>query len=168
MSIESVARALQPRGLSATQKLVLIGIANHDGDGGAWPSVATLAGYAECSERHARRTIRELEGMRLVTTAINQGGTSTTPSDRRPNRYDLHLDGGTQVSAGGGTGLSERGDVLCPPGGTQVSAEPSMNHPVTPRPDPVDNVDSVDDIPDGSLKARIKSTLERGSGHETD
>ena len=58
MSIESVAQALKPRSLTATQKLVLIGIANHDGDGGAWPSMTTLAGYAECSERGDRASSR--------------------------------------------------------------------------------------------------------------
>ena len=96
MSIEAVAKALHVAGLTQTQKLVLIGIANHDGDGGAWPAIATLARYAGCSPRHARRCVRELEDAGWVTTYRNQGGTADTQDDRRPNRYRLHLDGGTQ------------------------------------------------------------------------
>lgn len=166
MSIESVAKALHTHGLTATQKLVLVGIANHDGDGGAWPSMETLALYAECSERHARRTVRELEALGLVTTYLNQGGTATTPSDRRPNRYDLHLDGGTQhVRPRGDPGVRTGGHTGPVGGDTRVRGtvpEPSWK----PVADPVDNVTSVDDLPEGKMKDRIRATWERGSGHD--
>ena len=46
MSVESISWALRVQELTPTDKLVLIGIANHDGDGGSWPSIATLAMYA--------------------------------------------------------------------------------------------------------------------------
>lgn len=41
-------------------KIVLLGIANHLGDGGSWPSVATLARYANVDPRSVQRAITAL------------------------------------------------------------------------------------------------------------
>lgn len=124
MSVEAIAAALPRRGLTPTQKLVLIGIANHDGDGGAWPSIATLAGYAECSERQVQRAVRDLEAMGLVTVHRQEGGTGRTPRGQRPNLYELHLRGDTQVTP--------TPDLDVTPGVTPVSPEPSSNRPENP------------------------------------
>jgi len=105
MSIEQVARALPIQGLQPTTKLVLIGLANHDGDGGCWPSLATLARYAGCTTRTVRRCLRELEQAGLISTVANRGGTHRTPNDRRPNLYMLHLPD-TWVAGRGGTWVS--------------------------------------------------------------
>lgn len=78
-------------GLTQTEQLVLIGIANHDGDGGAWPSVATLARYARVERRSVTRVLRTLEGRGLVVTLLNGGGSRTAPHFRRPNLYDLRV-----------------------------------------------------------------------------
>jgi len=93
MSWETSARALQVQGLTSTEKLVLVGIASHDGDGGAWPSVRTLATYASATERTVQRAIAELVKQGWVTVRVNEGGNAHTPDDRRPNLYHLHLDG---------------------------------------------------------------------------
>lgn len=127
MSVESISLALRVSGVTATEKLVLIGIANHDGDGGAWPSVATLAVYADCSERTVQRALSSLSDRGLITIDHNGGGTSRTRADRRPNRYVLNLDGVTPMtprSDDGVTSVDERGD-------TAMSPEPSLNHPDT-------------------------------------
>lgn len=135
MSIESVARALQIQEVAGTTKLVLLGIANHDGDGGAWPTRATLARYAVCSERHVKRCIQELVDAGLVEVEVNAGGTLAWRDDRRPNRYILHLDGGTHTSpreSDGGTSETPRGDTQVRDGGTPMSPKPSSNHPQEP------------------------------------
>ena len=60
MSIEAVSLVLNKSKATGRAKLVLIGIANHLGDQGAWPSIATLARYANASERSVKRDLQEL------------------------------------------------------------------------------------------------------------
>jgi hypothetical protein len=60
MSIEAVSLVLNESKATGRAKLVLIGIANHLGDQGAWPSIATLARYANASERSVKRDLQEL------------------------------------------------------------------------------------------------------------
>lgn len=73
MSVEKISLVLNHSKARGTQKLVLIGIANHHGDEGAWPSVATLARYANLSERRVQQTIRELESMGEIRIEKNAG-----------------------------------------------------------------------------------------------
>lgn len=72
-----------------TAKLVLLGIANHDGDGGAWPSQATLARYANVSERAVRDAVEQLVGLGEVIVKYKGGG--MRDDTRRPNLYELRL-----------------------------------------------------------------------------
>lgn len=127
MSVESISRALRVQGLTATEKLVLIGIANHDGDGGAWPSIATLAMYADTTDRTVQRSITGLVDKGFVEVEANAGGTAKTRNDRRPNRYILHFDGVTEMSPRETDGVTSD----APRGDTAVSPEPSSNHPGT-------------------------------------
>lgn len=129
-------------------RLVLIGIANHDGDGGAWPTVATLAKYAgNVSERTVRRAIGELAELGEIVVHLNQGGDRNVRPDRRPNLYEVVLacppecdgtrrhgvrqaspDGRTHVSArqvNGRTPVTEREDKTGTNGRTHVSAKTS-------------------------------------------
>lgn len=76
---------------SGTDKVVLLGIANHDGDGGAWPSVATLAKYANVTERNVQAAIKRLESSGQITRRIQQGGTMTMRNGQRPNQYILNI-----------------------------------------------------------------------------
>ena len=92
MSIESVAIALHHSRARGTAKLVLLGIANHDGDGGAWPSLATLAKYAGgVDPRNVRKALRELEVLGEIRTHLQAGGTGRTANYERPNLYDFLL-----------------------------------------------------------------------------
>lgn len=92
MSVEAQAIALHhSRAESATAKLVLLGIANHDGDGGAWPSVATLARYALCTPRTVQRAVEALEQLGEVRRVVQAGGTRWTADHRRPNLYEFLL-----------------------------------------------------------------------------
>lgn len=114
MSVESLSWALnlEHPDLTAADKLVLVGICNHDGDGGAWPSMATLARYATVSVRSVRRIVAKLEELGFVTRHVNAGGTDRTPLDRRPNLFEVHR---------AVMGVRPREDVGVRPGGTWVS-----------------------------------------------
>ena len=140
-----MAEALRVQGLTPTEKLVLIGIANHAGDGGSWPATATLAIYASASERTVQRAVTVLANRGLITVHKNQGGNAKTRADRRPNLYSMHLDGATRVSTrSDGDGAtaepspgdteSERGDTTVLDGVTQLChpnhPEPSIEPPV--------------------------------------
>lgn len=136
---------------SGTDKLVLLGIANHDGDGGAWPAVATLAKYANVSERSVQRSLTALVERGEVRVIYRDGGTRSTREDRRPNRYEILVccpescDRTTQHKTRGdvrvtpsnqgsrGDAGDARGDVLGSSGVTPTSPEPSYqpprNHP---------------------------------------
>lgn len=150
MAVESIALALHHSQAKGTTKLVLLGIANHDGDGGAWPSIATLRKYAGgVDERTVRRSIAELVALGEVAVDLNQGGTQQTRNDQRPNLYHVLLqcpatcdrsknhrvDGGTPVS---GRSVDEpvdnrsRGDVGVRNGGTPTSPEPSIEPSKSP------------------------------------
>lgn len=74
-----------------TDKLVLLGIANHDGDGGAWPKVETLARYANVSERQVQISVRKLVNDGELIVERNQGGTHRTRGNSRPNLYRVTL-----------------------------------------------------------------------------
>lgn len=89
MSVESLAVVLHHSKASGTDKLVLIGIANHDGDGGAWPSVGTLAKYANVSPRSVNRSLDKLRELGEVIVYLQAGGTRHTADHKRPNRYEV-------------------------------------------------------------------------------
>jgi len=74
-----------------TDKLVLLGIANHDGDGGAWPSVATLARYANVEPRAVKRSINKLVELGEVERERQAGGTRNMPDYTRPNLYQVKV-----------------------------------------------------------------------------
>ncbi len=89
MSIESMAIALHHSKATGTAKLVLLGIANHDGDGGAWPTIDTLARYANCDRRSVQRALDRLEQLGEVRRIFQDGGDHNIADHRRPNRYQI-------------------------------------------------------------------------------
>lgn len=91
MSVETLAIVLHHSKAKSTDKLVLIGIANHAGDGGAWPSIATLARYANVSERTVQRAVDALARLGELHVERQAGGTPGMKDWQRPNRYDVTL-----------------------------------------------------------------------------
>lgn len=89
MSVEAMALVLHHSRAKGSDKVILLGIANHQGDGGAWPSLATLAKYANVTEKSARASLRRLERLGELQTHLQAGGRLETPSWQRPNRYDV-------------------------------------------------------------------------------
>lgn len=106
MSIEAIAIALHHAdGLTSTERLVLIGVANHHSEGGCWPSTATLGKYAGVSERNVRKALKRLQEVGYLAVDVNGG--PGVRADQRPNLYHFLLrcpvtcDGSTAHRNGG-------------------------------------------------------------------
>lgn len=89
MSVESLAIVLHHSKATGTDKVVMIGIANHDGDGGSWPAIVTLATYANVDPRAVKKSIRRLEAIGEVRRHVQDGGTRHMADYARPNRYEI-------------------------------------------------------------------------------
>lgn len=155
MSVEAMAAVLHHSKATGTAKLVLLGIANHDGDGGAWPTVATLAKYANTSERGTQKAIARLVELGELRVDRQQGGTADYVDALRPNRYHVLVrcptgcDGTTRHQVAGqaltvvDNPLAHRVNVGSPGergftgagerGFTQTTQEPSPQLQVVPR-----------------------------------
>ena len=105
MSIEAMNLVLNHSKATGRAKLVLLGIANHFGDNGAWPSIETLARYANASERSVKRDIQELIELGELTVDVNAAPMNT---QYKTNLYWINVQAGvtTQVSRGDSSGKS--------------------------------------------------------------
>jgi hypothetical protein len=100
MSIEVMTTVLNHSKATGRAKLVLLGIANHQGDQGAWPSISTLARYANASERSIMRDIQELEELGELIVERNA---APIRGQYRPNLYWVNVD----VLAEYGSGVTD-------------------------------------------------------------
>lgn len=148
MSIESMAMALHHSAAKSTDLLILLGIANHDGDGGSWPAIATLAKYARCSERRVTQGIQTLEIMGEITVARNAGGTHTTRNSYRTNHYTILLR--CPSDCDGTTQHRPRGEQTSP--GVKESA-PGVNTPSPPGVKPASPESSLEPYTQPSISA---------------
>lgn len=91
MSVHTIARVLHHSNARGTAKVVLLAIASHDGLGGAWPSVATLARYANVNSRTVQKCIAALVESGELERQLQAGGTPTSHRNAfdRPNRYRI-------------------------------------------------------------------------------
>lgn len=119
---------------TGTDKVVLLGIANHDGDGGAWPSIETLCKYANRSERAVQYAISRLVELGELVVVDQDGGTHQTDPRYRPNLYVL--------------------TVRCPP-----DCDGTVQHRTTPG---VQSVAPLDDS--GVQSSAVRGATDRGSG----
>ena len=71
MSIEVMTAVWNHSKASPAAKLVLLAIADHQGDRGAWPSEATLARVTGMSERSVRRKVVELVELGELSVEVN-------------------------------------------------------------------------------------------------
>ena len=85
--LERMSLVLEGFPQSGTPKVILLGIALHDGDGGSWPSIPTLARYAAVHERNVQRAIDRLEEQGWLVVHPNAGGTRNTRAHERTNLY---------------------------------------------------------------------------------
>lgn len=125
MSIEAVSLVLNQSKSTGRAKVVLIGIANHLGDHGAWPSISTLARYANASERSVKRDIQELIELGELVVEVNK---SPMGGQYKTNLYWITL-GVTESLAGvtdlpsGVTDWVSRGDSSGKSGVTPVGTQ---------------------------------------------
>ena len=86
MSVEAMSWVLNHSDTAGTEKLVLLGLANHADERGenAWPSVATLARYASVSERAVQYALRNLAAAGRIVVERQAGGTHRTDPKYRP------------------------------------------------------------------------------------
>lgn len=126
MSIESVSRALNVIGPTPAERLVLIGIANHDGDGGAWPSIETLARYSCVKPRAVQTTISQMRSKGWIDVEVNGGGDRRTRPDRRPNAYVILW---TAIERDAADDTPSRDATQRADGVQPIAPEPSLNHP---------------------------------------
>jgi len=109
MSIQDVAIVLNNSQAQGRAKLVLLGIANHADDNRvSWPSIATLARYANASERSINRDLVAL--VELGELEIVKNG-APVAGQYRPNLYRLLVVSDTE----------NRGDNLTPLEGSGVT-----------------------------------------------
>lgn len=152
MSVESIAVVLHHSKATGTDRLVLLGVANHEGDGGAFPSIDTLMKYTLVGRRAVQRSLRALEAMGELRTHPNRGGDVLTRGGRqRPNLYEVLVrcppdcDRTTQhrTTQGGGADATPQDDegavaeakgaVAGPPQGAVAGPpEPSLQPPIEP------------------------------------
>lgn len=107
---------------SATEGLVLVGIANHADAYGqnAWPSTQTLMSYTRMSESTVRRTLRELEE-RGVLVRGEQSVNDHVRADRRPVVWDLPMGANRTVLARPDLGVESSTDVQERPRGVKMT-----------------------------------------------
>ncbi|MDP8961532.1 MAG: helix-turn-helix domain-containing protein [Actinomycetota bacterium] len=88
MSVEAIAWALSVKGLTSTDKLILVTLADHCGPSGeCWPGIRRVAAIVGVTERQVRKRLRVLERAGLVS--VRERRTSARDSDT--NVYQLSL-----------------------------------------------------------------------------
>lgn len=154
MSVEASTWVWNHSAATGTDKLVLLRIADQaDKFGGnSWPGIATIARDCGVVPKTVQAVIRRLENAGDLLRLVNAGGSRSTRSDRRPNRYDLpgvpgwlenHGDEWSDLAAERGVvsrvpvsrGVaagSDGGPFDGPTGGRLRGGDPSINHPDPP------------------------------------
>lgn len=123
MSIEAVSLVLNKSKAKGRAKLVLIGIANHLGDQGAWPSIATLARYANASERSVKRDLQELIALGELEVEIQNAPMN---SQYKTNLYWITIQAGV-------TDWVSKGDSLGKSGVTTADTQTIINNHKEPK-----------------------------------
>lgn len=158
MSVEAMAVVLHHSKSKGTDKVVLLGIANHEGDGGSFPAVATLAKYANVNERATQYAIQRLMEAGELSVEVNAGGTLKTSTHQRPNLYRVlvrcplecdrtsnhRLTTGVQPAAPGATDCTGGVQPAAPPPVQPAAPEPSTEPEV--EPEEISALDAREDI----------------------
>jgi hypothetical protein len=115
MAVEVMTAVWNHSKASPAAKLVLLAIADHQGERGAWPSEATLARVTGMSERSVRRKIVELVELGELSVEVNA---APAPGRYKSNLYWVlvgrvdNLGEGGQIGSQGWTDSALRVDTV--------------------------------------------------------
>lgn len=115
MSIEVMNAVWRQSQATGRARLVLLAIADHQGEIGAWPSIATLARMVNASERSVQRDIQELVALGELDVQVQQ---APSRGQYKSNLYWVTLPGVTELQSGvtnttsGVTKTGVRGDTV--------------------------------------------------------
>ena len=131
MSVQALSCAMSIRGVSASEKLLLLVLANYADDKMmCWPSHKRIAEDTSLSQRTILSLLKGLEARGVITRSERHRHDGSRSSDI----ITLHLGG--ETAAGGGETISPRGETIAG-GGEMVSPlttfEPSLNHQEEPK-----------------------------------
>jgi len=121
MSIEIMNAVWKHSKADGRARLVLLAIADHQGEIGAWPSVATLAKMVNSSERSVQRDIQHLQAIGELRVEVQNAPTKT---QYKSNLYWVTLPRVTE-SQSGVTDSAVRGDTVVVQNLNRTITEPS-------------------------------------------
>ena len=153
MSNRATSWAWDVEGLSPTQKLVLVKLAdNANDDGYCWPSLPYIERHTGLSNSAVRTAIRSLEALGLMARVAQADERGT-----RPNHFQLHVPKASFAAAGvapenrGGGTRKQGGWQEVPP---EPSLEPSLEEDsLSAEPTPVSQAQSRD----GEITLAVKA-----------
>jgi len=97
MSIQVMQAVWQHSKAEGRARLVLLAIADHQGEIGAWPSISTLAKMVNASDRSVQRDIQELVELGELTVEVQNAPTNR---QYKSNLYWVNLSGVTDLASG--------------------------------------------------------------------
>jgi hypothetical protein len=130
MSIQVMQAVWQHSKADGRARLVLLAIADHQGEIGAWPSLATLAKMVNASERSVQRDITYLQNIGELEVHYQQ---APTRNHYKSNLYFVNLPGVTELPTG--VTNTDRGVTNTASGVTTVGVQ-SLNRTIT---EPLEN-----------------------------
>ena len=148
MSIQALSHVLEHSRSTGGARCVLIALANHDGDGGCWPTVERIAWEANLSPRAVQRHLKTLEVLGEIRILRNRGGNADWDEARRPNLYRITITAGRRTTRGypqpanlqlpnlswGDTSGTPGGDTIGTPGGDTIGTQTVHNNHPNNRP----------------------------------
>lgn len=125
MSIQVMQAVWQHSKADGRARLVLLAIADHQGEIGAWPSIATIARMVNSSERSVQRDIQHLQNIGELIVEVQN---APTRNQYKSNLYWVNLPGVTDLIAGvtnATSGVTESASGVTA-GGVQTLIEPLL------------------------------------------
>lgn len=125
MSVQQLSAVFERSRSRGGARLVLLSIANHDGDGGSWPTISTICRESGLCENTVHAAIKRLQADGELKVHVQSGGTRDCPDHHRPNSYQIVLPPPIL-----GTPPPPESSTPPPPSsGTQTTQEPPKNRP---------------------------------------
>lgn len=127
MSIEVMNSVWKESASVGRARLTLLAIADHQGEMGAWPSIATLAKAVNASPRSVKRDIQYLQE---IGELIVENQNAPTAGQYKTNRYWVNLPGVTALTPLSSSGVTNRASGVTDEviRGDTVGTQNNINH----------------------------------------